>query len=39
VELAYRVPASGTVKATALLTGAELDGAAESHCQTTFLAP
>jgi len=39
VELAYRVPASGTVKATALLTGAELDGAAESNCQTTFLAP
>ena len=39
VELAYRTPGSGTVKATAILTGAELDGSLESACQTTFLAP
>ncbi len=39
VELAYRMPASGTGRATALLRGAELEGSAESNCQTTFLAP
>ena len=39
VELAYRIPGSGVVKATAIMTGAELDGSLESNCQTTFLAP
>jgi hypothetical protein len=39
MELAYRIPASGSAKATAILTGAELDGSLESACQTTFLAP
>ena len=39
VELAYRIPGSGTAKATAILTGAELDGSMDSICQTTFLAP
>ena len=39
MELAYRIPGSGTAKATAILTGAELDGSTDSHCQTTFLAP
>ena len=39
LELAYRIPGSGTAKATAILTGAELDGSMDSSCQTTFLAP
>jgi hypothetical protein len=39
MELAYRIPISGTAKATAILTGVELDGSADSSCQTTFLAP
>jgi len=39
VELAYRIPGSGTAKATAILTGVELDGSLDSSCQTTFLAP
>jgi len=39
VELAYRIPGSGVVKATAIMTGAELEGSLESNCQTTFLAP
>ncbi len=39
VELAYRIPGSGTAKATAILTGAELEGSLDSSCQTTFLAP
>ena len=39
VELAYRIPGSGIAKATAILTGAELDGSLDSSCQTTFLAP
>ena len=39
MELAYRIPGSGTAKATAILTGAELDGSMDSSCQTTFLAP
>jgi hypothetical protein len=38
-ELAYRLSGNGTGKATAILTGAELDGSLESACQTTFLAP
>jgi len=39
VELAYRIPGSGVAKATALLTGTELEGSIDSSCQTTFLAP
>jgi len=39
MELAYRIPGSGPAKATAILTGAELEGSLESSCQTTFLAP
>lgn len=39
MELAYRIPGSGVAKATAILTGAELDGSIDSSSQTTFLAP
>jgi hypothetical protein len=39
MELAYRIPGSGIAKATAILTGAELDGSMDSSAQTTFLAP
>jgi hypothetical protein len=39
VELAYRIPGSGTAKATAILTGTELEGSIDSSCETTFLAP
>jgi len=39
MELAYRIPGSGIAKATAILTGAELNGSMDSNCQTTFLAP
>jgi hypothetical protein len=39
MELAYRIPGSGIAKATAILTGAELDGSMDSIAQTTFLAP
>jgi hypothetical protein len=39
VELAYRVPVPGGAKATAIVTGAELDGSLDSSCQTTFLSP
>jgi len=39
VELAYRIPGSGTAKSTAIVTGTELDGSLDSNCQTTFLAP
>ncbi|MDA1038757.1 MAG: hypothetical protein O3A37_00500 [Planctomycetota bacterium] len=35
-ELAYRMPAGGTGRATATLTGDELDGAVEAACATTF---
>lgn len=35
-ELAYRMPAGSTGRATATLTGDELDGAAEASCATTF---
>lgn len=36
-ELAYRMPAGGTGRATATLTGDDLDGAAEESCVTTFM--
>lgn len=39
VEIAYRIAGSGIVKATAVMTGVELEGSLESNCQTTFLAP
>ncbi len=39
MELAYRIPGSGIAKATAILTGADLDGSLDSSAQTTFLAP
>jgi len=39
VELAYRIPGSGTAKSTAIVTGTELDGSLDSNCQTTFLTP
>jgi len=38
-EVSYRLPDSGTGKASAIVTGAELDGSLERACQTTFLAP
>lgn len=38
-EITYRLPAGGVGKATAILTGAELDGSLERGCQTTFLEP
>lgn len=38
-ELAYRVPAPGSARATAIMTGAELDGSLESTCTTSFTAP
>ena len=39
VELSYRTPAPGPAKATAIVTGSELDGSLDSNCLTTFLAP
>jgi hypothetical protein len=39
VELSYRTPAPGPAKATAIVTGAELDGSLDSSSLTTFLAP
>jgi hypothetical protein len=38
-EVSYRLPASGTGKASAIVTGSELDGSLERICQTTFLEP
>lgn len=38
-ELTYRLPAGGGGKATAIMTGPDLDGSLERSCQTTFLAP
>jgi hypothetical protein len=35
-ELAYRMPSGGTGRATAMVTGDELDGGAEGSCATTF---
>jgi len=39
LELSYRSPAPGPAKATAIVTGTELDGSLDSSCLTTFLAP
>ena len=38
-EVSYRVPAAGNSRATAIVTGAELDGSLESNCTTSFTAP
>ena len=38
-EVAYRVPSASAAKATAILTGAELDGSLESNCTTSFVGP
>jgi hypothetical protein len=38
-EVSYRLPGSGTGKASALVTGTELEGSLERICQTTFLEP
>jgi hypothetical protein len=38
-ELAYRLPSAGTGRASAILTGSDLDGSLERTCQTTFLEP
>jgi hypothetical protein len=38
-ELTYRVPAAGAAKATAVITGTELDGSLESTCTTSFTSP
>lgn len=38
-EVSYRVPAAGNARATAIVTGSELDGSLESTCTTSFAAP
>jgi hypothetical protein len=38
-ELSYRMPTGGTGRASAILTGSELDGSLETSCTTTFLSP
>lgn len=38
-EVSYRLPAAGTGKASAIVTGSELEGSLERTCQTTFLDP
>jgi len=38
-ELSYRLPGSGVGKASAILTGTDIDGSLERTCQTTFLEP
>ncbi|MBM4022371.1 MAG: DUF11 domain-containing protein [Planctomycetes bacterium] len=38
-EVTYRLPASGTGKASAIVTGSDLEGSLERTCQTTFLEP
>lgn len=38
-EVSYRVPTAGSSRATAIVTGAELDGSLESSCATSFTAP
>jgi len=38
-EVAYRVSVAGTTRATAIVTGSELDGSLESACTTSFTAP
>ena len=38
-EVSYRLPTTGTGKASAIVTGSELDGSLERSCPTTFLEP
>ncbi|MEI6367522.1 MAG: hypothetical protein WCP23_10580 [Planctomycetota bacterium] len=38
-ELSYRMPIGSVAKATAIASGAEIDGSFESTCTTTFVAP
>ncbi len=38
-EVSYRVPTAGPARATAIVTGAELDGSLESTCTTAFAGP
>jgi len=38
-EVSYRVPSAGSSRATAIVTGAELDGSLEASCATSFMAP
>jgi len=38
-EVTYRLPAGGTGRATAVLSGPDLEGSIERSCQTTFLEP
>jgi hypothetical protein len=37
--MSYRVSAPSSAKATAILTGSDLDGSLESICTTSFLSP
>lgn len=38
-EVTYRMPPGGVGKATAVVTGSDLDGSMETTCHTTFAAP
>ena len=38
-EVSYRVPVAGSARATAIVTGVELDGSLESTCTTSFASP
>lgn len=38
-EMSYRVSSPSTARATAILTGSDLDGSLESACATSFLSP
>jgi len=38
-EVSYRVPGAGNARATAIVTGAELDGSLEATCTTSFVGP
>jgi hypothetical protein len=38
-EMSYRVSSPASAKATAILTGSDLDGSLESICTTSFLSP
>ena len=38
-EVTYRLTGGGSAKATAIVTGSDLDGSLEGHCVTTFAAP
>lgn len=38
-EMSYRLSSPATAKATAILTGSDLDGSLESICTTSFLSP